>query len=491
MTITLKRLSKKGNNKKLYLNKMVVIYSLVIYVAIIITCFAFFLYMYRDEVEEDVYKEQLIFGNYVESLEESYDELIHLANELKTLHEVYMLMFAGEDTFYKELTALTNEWATYSMPYRRNGYNGVMFREDYEAVVETTGTTRMRVLLENWNIDADVLEEAILYMNSGYENNYTIWTDRYIFYITSKQYLDHVMYFICFKDMTAFMPLYQELDDSIYFWSDSEGVKDLRTEGVPESILLLHEQAKSDVVGSNLIHNTEDGVFYSYYSRNFDIVYGSVTDQNSVVLFLSMQLLIFFMLVPLYGIIYVVTRRILQVVYKPIEELVNVLTEDEEESDMSKGELHFILNQVKLMKNQNDEFRDKLDELMKGIHSVQTSAVGEVDAIEEDDELKEKLIQYVSEHISEDISLSDLADHFGLSFNYMSVVFKNKMNNNFKEYLSYQRYLCSLEIMRKHPKMKIADIAEKVGIANVNTFIRVFKKYNAMTPKQYMSLNQK
>ena len=61
------------------------------------------------------------------------------------------------------------------------------------------------------------------------------------------------------------------------------------------------------------------------------------------------------------------------------------------------------------------------------------------------------------------------------------------MDNNFKEYLSYQRYLKALSLMQENPEIKIKDLASQVGIQNVNTFIRIFKKYSDdITPKQYL-----
>ena len=41
--------------------------------------------------------------------------------------------------------------------------------------------------------------------------------------------------------------------------------------------------------------------------------------------------------------------------------------------------------------------------------------------------------------------------------------------------------------MQENPEIKIKDLASQVGIQNVNTFIRIFKKYSDdITPKQYL-----
>ena len=36
---------------------------------------------------------------------------------------------------------------------------------------------------------------------------------------------------------------------------------------------------------------------------------------------------------------------------------------------------------------------------------------------------------------------------------------------------------------------KVKDVAESVGIANVNTFIRLFKKYKDLTPNEFRRSN--
>ena len=39
--------------------------------------------------------------------------------------------------------------------------------------------------------------------------------------------------------------------------------------------------------------------------------------------------------------------------------------------------------------------------------------------------------------------------------------------------------------MLQNPSLKLAEIAETLGMGNVQSFIRTFKKYEGMTPGQY------
>ena len=68
----------------------------------------------------------------------------------------------------------------------------------------------------------------------------------------------------------------------------------------------------------------------------------------------------------------------------------------------------------------------------------------------------------------------------------MSLVFKNIMDCNFKEYLSKIRCQKARELMEQNQNLKISEIAAMVGIQNVNTFIRVFKKDCGISPGQYL-----
>lgn len=101
-------------------------------------------------------------------------------------------------------------------------------------------------------------------------------------------------------------------------------------------------------------------------------------------------------------------------------------------------------------------------------------------------DLKNRLKNYIEKHYSEDIALNDLAEWFRLSPNYMSLVFKNVMDCNFKEYLSKIRCQKARELIQQDQEIKISEVAAMVGIQNVNTFIRVFKKDCGISPGQYL-----
>jgi YesN/AraC family two-component response regulator len=126
------------------------------------------------------------------------------------------------------------------------------------------------------------------------------------------------------------------------------------------------------------------------------------------------------------------------------------------------------------------ELRRQLRELL-----LQVAAFIRDRSKEQDHSVASQIVEYVHEHHRLDISLTDMAEYFNLSPNYISQLIKEKTGKIFKEYLSEFRVKQAKRIMNEQGELKIHDVACLVGWRNVNTFIRVFKKYEGVTPGQY------
>ncbi|WP_191565552.1 helix-turn-helix domain-containing protein [Metabacillus idriensis] len=96
----------------------------------------------------------------------------------------------------------------------------------------------------------------------------------------------------------------------------------------------------------------------------------------------------------------------------------------------------------------------------------------------------DQLMNFIHMNFQKDLSLTDLAEHFNLSSSYVSTIFKEKTGENFKEYLNMYRIKVAKEILA-NSDVKISELATMVGFNNVNTFIRIFKKYVGLSPGQY------
>ncbi|MEF2246604.1 helix-turn-helix domain-containing protein [Paenibacillus sp. IITD108] len=95
-----------------------------------------------------------------------------------------------------------------------------------------------------------------------------------------------------------------------------------------------------------------------------------------------------------------------------------------------------------------------------------------------------QMMEYIHENYHIDLSLTMIAETFNFSPGYVSVAFKKYAGENFKDYLNIYRVQKAKEIMQKE-KVKIGDLALMVGCNNANTFIRMFRKYEGISPGQY------
>jgi len=101
-------------------------------------------------------------------------------------------------------------------------------------------------------------------------------------------------------------------------------------------------------------------------------------------------------------------------------------------------------------------------------------------------ELIQKISLYVMENYNKDITLETVADHFNISYSYLSRYYKQQSGMNFIESL-YELRMQKAREMLKDPLIKINLVAESVGYNNVNYFIKMFKKCEGITPGKFRS----
>lgn len=97
------------------------------------------------------------------------------------------------------------------------------------------------------------------------------------------------------------------------------------------------------------------------------------------------------------------------------------------------------------------------------------------------------VMEYIAANYQNDIALTDVSRHFNLSASYLSMLFKNNFGENFKEYLNIYRIKKAKEIISSNNYITIKELATMVGFNNSDTFIRVFKRYEGVSPGQYQS----
>ena len=94
--------------------------------------------------------------------------------------------------------------------------------------------------------------------------------------------------------------------------------------------------------------------------------------------------------------------------------------------------------------------------------------------------------EYVRQNYQKEIKLQEIADRFFLSREYISRKFKQEYNETITDYVTNIRIEKAKELLG-NPFLKIYEIAETVGYQNDKYFIKVFKKREGQTPKEYRS----
>lgn len=94
------------------------------------------------------------------------------------------------------------------------------------------------------------------------------------------------------------------------------------------------------------------------------------------------------------------------------------------------------------------------------------------------------VLEYIRQHISEEISMTRLTEHTGYSSGYLSRVFKQEQNVSIHEYVTMSRMNLARELLC-NTNLRIYEIASSCGYDNTTYFIRVFKNATGMTPQEY------
>jgi two-component system response regulator YesN len=92
---------------------------------------------------------------------------------------------------------------------------------------------------------------------------------------------------------------------------------------------------------------------------------------------------------------------------------------------------------------------------------------------------------YIDEHIEDKLSLNDIASIFGLSPNYLSLLFKKDSDIGFSEYIT-QKKISRAKVLIASSDLKIYEISDLLGFENAFYFSKVFKKVEGCSPREYI-----
>jgi AraC-like DNA-binding protein len=94
------------------------------------------------------------------------------------------------------------------------------------------------------------------------------------------------------------------------------------------------------------------------------------------------------------------------------------------------------------------------------------------------------VIQYIRDHLDEPLSVKELAAKAYMSESNFHRVFKNELNISPVEFINNERLKLATSLL-KDPKKKIKDVYIQCGFNSLSYFIRMFKRREKLSPKEY------
>ena len=100
------------------------------------------------------------------------------------------------------------------------------------------------------------------------------------------------------------------------------------------------------------------------------------------------------------------------------------------------------------------------------------------------------LIKHIAEYIEQSyanplLNLSQMAQDFGMTENFLYYFFRTRMQKSFAHYLEDKRLEKAQTLIAEDTKASLTVLAERCGYANTQTFRRAFKKRYGLTPSEF------
>lgn len=96
----------------------------------------------------------------------------------------------------------------------------------------------------------------------------------------------------------------------------------------------------------------------------------------------------------------------------------------------------------------------------------------------------ESVIGYISIRMSENVTMSEIADALGYEYHYFSLLFNRYFSIKFKSFINLFRFQHACSLLSDSSR-SISDVCFESGFETVRSFNRVFREYSGMTPTEY------
>lgn len=103
--------------------------------------------------------------------------------------------------------------------------------------------------------------------------------------------------------------------------------------------------------------------------------------------------------------------------------------------------------------------------------------------------LKQDIIKYIEEHyLEQGLNQVAISENVGISPSYLSHFFKNEFGESMVDYINRMRINRAKQILMEDKSISLKHIASLVGFNSDKALIRIFKKYEGVTPGAYREM---
>lgn len=94
------------------------------------------------------------------------------------------------------------------------------------------------------------------------------------------------------------------------------------------------------------------------------------------------------------------------------------------------------------------------------------------------------VLEYIRLHAAQSLRLSEIADRFHISANYLSLLIKRETGITFHDHV-LQAKMDVAHTMLSDPRVRVSEVAHAVGYNNYISFYNVFKRVEGITPTEF------
>ena len=122
--------------------------------------------------------------------------------------------------------------------------------------------------------------------------------------------------------------------------------------------------------------------------------------------------------------------------------------------------------------------------LLQGVYTIPTAQPSSVVRQNYQEELFDRILEYVHSKLYEPLTVADICQQFSLSRSTLQLLFKNAVNQSPKKYISDMKLEKSCQMLREN-KYTISEISLKLGYSSIHYFSNAFNQKYHISPSEY------